>query len=88
MPSGVKCRQASPYDRWGKTGELVSSSAWAATPAPILRSSEIESRRLIQRAVDEGITFMDNAWDYHDGEAEERMGKALARAAGVTRYFL
>ena len=39
---------------------------------------EKESIRLIQRAVDEGITFFDNAWDYHDGVAEERMGKALA----------
>ena len=29
-------------------------------------------------AIDEGITFFDNAWDYHDGGCEELMGKALA----------
>jgi predicted aldo/keto reductase-like oxidoreductase len=33
--------------------------------------------RLIQSALDNGINFMDNSWDYHDGESEIRMGKAL-----------
>src|SRR5204863_5044823 len=28
-------------------------------------------------AIDRGITFMDNCWDYHDGDSEVRMGKAL-----------
>jgi aryl-alcohol dehydrogenase-like predicted oxidoreductase len=37
-----------------------------------------EAIRLIQQAVDSGITFMDNAWEYHDGRSEELMGKALA----------
>lgn len=32
---------------------------------------------LMHRAIDEGITFFDNCWDYHDGESERRMGKAL-----------
>ncbi len=32
---------------------------------------------LIREAVDRGITFLDNCWDYHDGESERRMGKAL-----------
>lgn len=33
--------------------------------------------RLIHSAIDQGITFLDNCWDYHDGKSEERMGKAL-----------
>lgn len=33
--------------------------------------------RLIRKAIDMGVTFMDNAWEYHDGRAEEFMGKAL-----------
>jgi uncharacterized protein len=33
---------------------------------------------LVRRAVDAGITFMDNAWEYHDGRSEELMGEALA----------
>lgn len=52
------------------------------------KMSEAESLRLIQRAVDEGITFMDNAWDYHDGVAEERMGKALGEGNRREKVFL
>lgn len=38
---------------------------------------EAEGIRMVQEAVDEGVTFMDNAWEYHDGVSEQRMGKAL-----------
>ena len=37
-----------------------------------------EGIRIIQEAIDHGATFMDNAWEYHKGESEIRMGKALA----------
>ena len=40
-------------------------------------SDEQEGIDIIRRAIDEGITFMDNSWDYHDGGSEIRMGKAL-----------
>jgi predicted aldo/keto reductase-like oxidoreductase len=36
-----------------------------------------ESLRIIQTAIDEGITFLDNAWDYYEGEAERRMGLGI-----------
>ena len=36
------------------------------------------AEQLVQTAVDRGITFMDNSWDYNDGESERRMGPALA----------
>ena len=49
---------------------------------------ENDSIRLIQRAVDEGITFLDNAWDYHDGGAEERMGKAISQGNRRDKVFL
>ena len=42
-----------------------------------LVSTEKEAIRIIHEAVDAGLTFMDNAWEYHDGKGEERMGKAL-----------
>ena len=35
------------------------------------------SIRLIRAAIDRGITFMDNCWDYNEGQSEIRMGKAL-----------
>jgi predicted aldo/keto reductase-like oxidoreductase len=39
--------------------------------------SEEESIRIVHEAIDHGLTFMDNCWDYHGGESERRMGKAL-----------
>jgi len=82
-PSGV------PLRLLGSTGEKVSLlclGGHACTNPKKL--SEAESLRLIQRAVDEGITFMDNCWDYHDGLAEERMGKALAQGGRRDKTFL
>ena len=78
-----------PLRPLGKTGENVSIlclGGHAATNPKLM--SEKESLRLIQRAVDEGVTFMDNCWDYHDGEAETRMGKALAEGGRRDKVFL
>jgi aryl-alcohol dehydrogenase-like predicted oxidoreductase len=40
--------------------------------------SEREAVRIVHAAIDAGITFMDNAWEYHDGRSETLMGKAIA----------
>src|SRR3954469_7172962 len=73
----------------GKTGEMVSVlSLGGHSSTNPKKLSEKESLRLIQRAVDEGITFMDNCWDYHDGGAEEWMGKALAEGGRRDKVFL
>jgi len=45
-----------------------------------------EAVRIVHAAIDGGMTFMDNAWEYHDGESEIRMGKALRDRR--TRVFL
>jgi predicted aldo/keto reductase-like oxidoreductase len=78
-----------PMRPLGKTGQMVSllclGGHSATNPQKL---AEAESLRLIQRAVDEGITFMDNCWDYHDGGAEERMGKALAEGGRRDKAFL
>ena len=37
-----------------------------------------EAVRLLHTAIDAGINFLDNAWEYHDGASEERMGRAIA----------
>ena len=42
-----------------------------------LPKDEQESLRIVRTALDHGMNFMDNCWDYHDGKSEERMGKAL-----------
>ena len=41
------------------------------------QKDENESIRIIRTALDEGINFLDNCWDYNDGQSEIRMGKAL-----------
>jgi aryl-alcohol dehydrogenase-like predicted oxidoreductase len=40
--------------------------------------SERDAIRIVHAAIDAGITFMDNAWEYHEGRAETLMGKAIA----------
>ena len=47
-----------------------------------------EAIRIMHAALDEGLTFFDNAWDYHDGRSEELMGKALAAGGRRKRCFL
>ena len=62
---------------FGRTGEKVSILGVGGHHIGRSDLSEADSIRLIQEAVDQGVTFMDNAWEYHDGRSEERMGKAL-----------
>jgi len=50
--------------------------------------SEVEALHLIHRGIDQGVTFLDNCWDYHDGRSEERMGQALGRGGYRKRVFL
>ena len=50
--------------------------------------SRREAVRIVQAAVDEGIAFMDNAWEYHDGESEKIMGEALAAGGRRDQVFL
>jgi len=76
-----------PLRPLGKTGERVTILGLGGSHSTGHRD-ETESIRLIQRAVDEGIRFMDNAWDYHDGGAEDRMGKALAEGGRRDKVFL
>ena len=50
--------------------------------------SKREAVRIVQAAVEAGITFLDNAWEYHDGESETLMGKALAEGGLRDEVFL
>jgi predicted aldo/keto reductase-like oxidoreductase len=61
----------------GRTGERVSAlglGGWHLGMAPV---DEALAIRIIRSAIDRGLTFMDNSWDYNDGVSEIRMGKAL-----------
>ena len=61
----------------GATGEMVSALGLGGYHIA-KATSEREGIRITQAAIDLGITFMDNAWEYHEGRSEVIMGKAIA----------
>ena len=65
-----------PYRALGKTGEMVSIVGLGGFHIG-KQFEENASIRIIHAAIDSGINFMDNCWDYHEGLSELRMGKAL-----------
>jgi predicted aldo/keto reductase-like oxidoreductase len=65
------------YRTLGRTGEQVSAIGMGGFHIGHQTLTEDESIRLIRAAIDRGITFMDNSWDYNEGKSEIRMGKAL-----------
>jgi aryl-alcohol dehydrogenase-like predicted oxidoreductase len=66
-----------PYRALGRTGEKVSAIGLGGYHIGKASLSEQDSIQLIRQAVDRGITFLDNCWDYNNGDSEVRMGKAL-----------
>lgn len=66
-----------PQRPFGQTGVQVSAIGLGGYHLGLI-GSERECISLVHKAIDAGITFMDNAWEYHEGVSEQRMGKALA----------
>jgi predicted aldo/keto reductase-like oxidoreductase len=66
-----------PHRPLGATGVAVSALGLGGYHIA-MASSEREGIRIVHAAIDAGVTFMDNAWEYHDGKSEQIMGKALA----------
>jgi predicted aldo/keto reductase-like oxidoreductase len=65
-----------PRRTLGRTGEKVSVVGLGGYHLG-MQKDEQESIRIIRTALDSGINFLDNSWDYNDGQSEIRMGKAL-----------
>jgi predicted aldo/keto reductase-like oxidoreductase len=65
-----------PHRTLGRTGERVSLIGLGGYHLG-KQSDPDESIRIIRTGIDEGINFLDNCWDYNDGESEIRMGRAL-----------
>ncbi len=64
------------YREIGTTGEKVSAIGLGGYHVGKQADPE-ESIKLIRAAIDRGITFIDNCWDYNDGISEVRVGQAL-----------
>jgi uncharacterized protein len=89
MMAGVEEAHAQgiPTRALGKTGERVSMLCLGGWHIGTLKD-EKEAIKIMHAAISEGITFFDNAWDYHDGRSEEVMGKALAVEGKRKQVFL
>ncbi len=77
------------YKKLGSTGERVSAIGLGGYHIGV--PDEAEGIRIMRTALDRGLNFLDNSWDYHDGDSEVRMGKALKdgyrqRAFLMTKY--
>ena len=66
------------YRTLGSTGENVSAIGVGGWHLSLKQVDEQLAIRIIRSAVDRGINFLDNSWDYNEGVSELRMGKALA----------
>jgi uncharacterized protein len=79
--SGIPTRQL------GRTGVQVSILCLGGWHVGAVEDKQ-EAIRIMHACLDEGITFFDNAWDYHDGGSEEIMGQALAQDSKRNKVFL
>jgi predicted aldo/keto reductase-like oxidoreductase len=75
-PPAVGQVNGMPYRYLGKTGAKVSLLGIGGYHIGSIASPG-EAVALLRTALDEGVNFLDNAWEYHDGRSEERMGEAL-----------
>jgi aryl-alcohol dehydrogenase-like predicted oxidoreductase len=66
-----------PYRKLGRTGEQVSAIGLGGWHLGLKHLDEQMSIGIVRAAIDRGINFLDNSWDYNDGMSEVRMGKAL-----------
>jgi aryl-alcohol dehydrogenase-like predicted oxidoreductase len=67
-----------PFGRTGERVSIIGLGGWHLG----LPDSDRAAVRLVHAAIDAGVTFLDNAWDYNDGLSEERMGQAIADRRG------
>jgi aryl-alcohol dehydrogenase-like predicted oxidoreductase len=65
-----------PKRALGKTGIEVSALCFGGAHWGRIESDQ-EAIRILHEAIDAGVTFLDNAWEYNDGRSEELMGRAL-----------
>jgi predicted aldo/keto reductase-like oxidoreductase len=75
-PVAAAAKGEMPYRKLGRSGERVSLLGLGGYHIGV-QHDEQESLRIIRTAVDNGVNFLDNCWDYNGGASEVRMGKAL-----------
>ena len=63
-----------PFGTSGETVSILGLGGWHLG----VPKTDADAVRLVHEAIDAGVNFLDNAWDYNDGVSEQRMGKAIA----------
>lgn len=76
------------YRSFGRANEKISAIGMGGFHLGKSVLSDDEAVRLIHAAIDRGITFMDNCWDYNEGRSELRMGVALSQGGYRDKVFL
>jgi aryl-alcohol dehydrogenase-like predicted oxidoreductase len=76
-----------PRRRLGKTGVEISAIGLGGYHIG-LPPDDKTAIGIVHAAIDYGVTFMDNCWDYHEGKSEDRMGRALAEGGRRDKVFL
>ena len=76
-----------PRRALGRTGVEVCALGLGGYHLGLVKS-EREAVRIVQEAVDAGITFLDNAWEYHDGRSETIMGRALSGGRRARAFLM
>lgn len=76
-----------PTRPFGRSGERVSILCLGGWHIGAVQD-ENEAIRIMHACIDQGVTFFDNAWDYHNGGSEEIMGRALAGDGRREKVFL
>ena len=84
---GLNSNSEIPYRDLGRTGERVSCIGLGGWHLSLPDVKPELATRIVRTAIDRGINFMDNSWDYNGGESEKRMGNAL-RDGYRDRVFL
>jgi predicted aldo/keto reductase-like oxidoreductase len=82
--AGAKGLPTRPLGRTGVNVSCLCLGGWHIGSV----KDQGEAVKIMHAAVDEGLTFFDNAWDYHDGGSEEVMGKALSEGGYRRKVFL
>jgi Aldo/keto reductase family len=72
---GTKVSGSIPYRSLGSTGEKVSCIGLGGYHLGQSHLEEADAIKLFHAAVDRGINFSDNSWDYNQGESERRVEK-------------
>jgi aryl-alcohol dehydrogenase-like predicted oxidoreductase len=76
------------YRPFGRSGEKISAIGMGGFHLGKSAVTDAEATRLMHAAIDRGITFLDNCWDYNKGRSELRMGEALDQGGYRDRVFL